>query len=313
MGRLGKVLIAIIVAALIVGGVAYYFLSRESLKGAVSVTGVELYVRPGDVSEANTPIEARISVDNSFPANVRIERGSLAISLSGLRLANVDIPAQEIRQGHISLAANVVIDNALIDDFWYRHLSQGEKSDVSIDGNITVNTPVGSVGLPIRFSTAVETKMFPVEQQLNREYDVGVLGKVVVRKAVVKLVNVTPYETRLRADITIENSLKAIPLYVNGIAFGVKTGGGTVLCVGEQESPKAIAPGETDTIAFSITIDNSKIPKLWVEHIRNREETKINVEIWLKVKVADKTVELFKENPLTISTELKTNIFKYKE
>jgi LEA14-like dessication related protein len=88
--------------------------------------------------------------------------------------------------------------------------------------------------------------------------------------------------------------------------------GGTNLCFGEQEKPKSIAPNEADTIVFDITVDNTKIPKLWVEHLRSEERTTINVKVWLKVDVAGRSIELFKEYPLTVSTELKTNIFKYK-
>jgi hypothetical protein len=31
--------------------------------------------------------------------------------------------------------------------------------------------------------------------------------------------------------------------------------------------------------------------------------------VWLKVDVAERSIELFKEYPLTVSTELKTNLF----
>jgi LEA14-like dessication related protein len=313
MSKHGKVLwVVIIVVAIIAGVVAYYFFFKGRFGGVVSVTGVELYVRPSDVSEAQTPIEVFINVENSFPVSVKVEGGSLAVILSGLRLADVSIPAQEVKQGRTTLVVNAILDNTLLDDFWYRHLSQGEKSNMSIEGSIRVGTPIGSLKLPVRFSSIIETKIFPIVQELNREYDVAILGKVVVRKAVIELVNVTPYETKLKASITIENDLKALPLYMSGVVFNIKTGGGNTLGFGEQETPKIIAPSEIDTIVFSVTIDNTKIPKLWVEHIRNMEKTIVNIEIWLKVKIAGKELELFKECPLTASTEIKTNIFKYK-
>jgi len=312
MSKHRKVLLVVIIIVIIAGVVAYYFFFRGRFGGVVSVTGVELYIRSGDVSEAQTPIEVCINVENSFPVSVRVEGGSLAVILSGLRLADVSIPAQEVKQGRTTLIVNAILDNTLLDDFWYRHLSQGEKSNMFIEGSIRVGTPIGSLELPVRFSNIIETKIFPIVQELNREYDVAILGKVVVRKAVIELVNVTPYETKLKALITIENDLKALPLHMSGVVFSIKTGGGNTLGFGEQETPKIIAPSEIDTIVFSVTIDNTKIPKLWVEHIRNMEKTIVNIEIWLKVKIAGKELELFKEHPLTVSTEIKTNIFKYK-
>jgi len=77
LGRAVKLLIVLVVLAVVIGGVAYYFLSRGGLSGVVNVTGVELWVDPEMVTESSTPIEAYISVDNSFPVSVKIESGVL--------------------------------------------------------------------------------------------------------------------------------------------------------------------------------------------------------------------------------------------
>jgi len=312
MGKLVKTLIIFVVIAIVAGAMVYYFFLSRGVRGVVSVAGVELWVDPSKVTEVATPVEVFINISNSFPVSVKIVGGSLKIVLSDLTMAVVDIPTQEVGQGAATLLVNAVLDNTLLDDFWYRHLSGGERSDMSIEGSVKVSTPVGVLEIPIRFSSAVETRIFPVEFELSREYDAGILGKVVIRKLAIELAEVTPSETRLKAYITIENNLKAIPLYINWIVFNVKTGGGLVLGSGEQEMPKMIAPGEVDTIVFSIVVDNSKIPKLWVEHLRNREKTTIHVEVWLKIKIDKMSIEVFREHPLTISTKFETNIFKYK-
>jgi len=312
VSRLVKTLVVLVIAAALVGGLTYYFLFKRGLRGALSVTGLELWVDPGAVTEASTPLEVHIGVNNSFPVSVKIGGGGLRIALCGLTLATVGIPAQEVKQGFTVLAANAVLDNTLLDEFWYCHLSSGEKSNVTVEGSIEVSTPVGPLRLPVKYLGVVETRVFPVERELNREYDAGVLGRVVLRKLAVELVEVTPSETRLRASITVENKLKAIPLYVNWIVFSVKTGGGLTLGTGEQETPKLIAPGEVDAVVFSIVIDNSKIPKLWVEHLKNKEKTSINIEVWLRINVAGRGIEVFREHPLVISTVLETSIFEYK-
>jgi LEA14-like dessication related protein len=312
LGRAVKLLIVLVVLAVVIGGVAYYFLSRGGLSGVVNVTGVELWVDPEMVTESSTPIEAYISVDNSFPVSVKIESGVLKIVLGGLVLVNVDIPSQEVKQGLSVLVVNAVLDNTLLDDFWYLHLSSGEKSDLSIEGDLRVSTPVGTLDIPVKYSSTIETRIFPVKQELNREYDAGPLGKVVVREVTIELAEVTPSETRLKTSLTIENKLKAISLYVNWIVFDVRTGGGLVLGSGELEAPKSIAPGKTDIVVFNMVLDNTKIPKLWVEHLRNKENTTIKICIWLRVTILGNSVEIFKENPLTLTTGFKTSIFKYK-
>lgn len=312
MSRAVKVLVALVVIIAVIGGVAYYFLSRGGLSGFVKVTGVELWVDPGRVTESSTPIEAHVSVDNGFPVSVKIDSGALKIVLGGLVLVDVNIPSQDVKQGSSVLVVNAVLDNTLLDDFWYRHLSSGERSDLSIEGSLRVSTPIGPLNIPAKYTSTVETRIFPVKQELNREYDAGPMGKIVVKEVTIEIAEVTPSETRLKASLTIENKLKTIPLYVNWVVFDARTGGGLVLGSGELEAPKLIAPGETDTVVFNIALDNAKIPKLWVEHLRNREETTIKIHIWLRVTILGTNVEIFKENPLTLTTEFKTSIFKYK-
>ena len=316
MGKLALTILIVVIVALVAGGIAYYLMQKGGIssitKGAVNITSIELYVNPEKVTEAQTPIEVHIGLRNSFPVNVKLGEGKLSLIVDDLKLVEINIPSQEIRKGSNTLVLNAIIDNTLIDEFWYNHLSRGEKSNITIQGYIAFKTPIGDIKLPVTHSRKLETSMFPVEKELNREYDLGPMGKVVIEKIRVDLVGVTPTKTDLKASITIRNELKTIPLYINGIVFRLKLGDGTILGTGQQEEAKAIAPGETDTITFNITLDNTKIPILWYKHIKNREHTKIIIEAWLKVKVAGKTIEIFKENPLTTTIEFKTNIFKYK-
>jgi LEA14-like dessication related protein len=273
---------------------------------------VELWVDPERVTESSTPIEVHVSMDNGFPVSVKIDSGALKIVLGGLVLVNVNIPSQEVKQGSSVLVVNAVLDNTLLDDFWCHHLSSGERSVLSIEGSLRVSTPIGPLDIPVKYSSTVETRIFPVKQELNREYDAGPIGKIVVKEVTIEIAEVTPSETRLKASLTIENKLKAIPLYINWVVFDARTGEGLVLGSGELEAPKLIAPGETDTVVFNIALDNTKIPKLWVEHLRNREETTIKIRVWLRVTILGTNVEIFKENPLTLTTDFKTSIFKYK-
>ena len=312
MRKIGIVLAVVLIIVIVAGGLIYFLSFKNRGSGVVNITSISLYVDPGQVTELETPIEVHVGVYNTFPVNVNIKEGKLSLTIAGLDLASIDIPGQEIRKGDNDIVLNTVIDNTLLDEFWYRHLSNGERSNMTLNGYIVFDTPVGGVKIPVRYSKVIQTHMFPVEKELNREYDLGVAGKIVVEKIEVTLANITPSETKLRASITIRNELKHIPLYVRGLVFRIKLPDDTILGSGEQQGTKSIAAGETDTIVFNIVLDNSKIPILWYKHIKNREDTKIIVETWLKVNVAGKNIELFRDNPLKTTIEFKTNIFKYK-
>lgn len=140
-----------------------------------------------------------------------------------------------------------------------------------------VSTPVGDIGTPLKCSTIVKTRMFPIEKDLNNEVDLSVLGKIIAKSIRVELVNVTRSEMRLKIELTVENRLKAILLYIKGVVFSIET---AAIQLGYWEQ-KAVT-GETDTLVFTATIDNSKTPKLWYNHIGNREKIDITIKVWFK-------------------------------
>ena len=279
--------------------------------GLVRVLSVELYAYPDRVTEAETQVDAVLAIRNDLPLGIRIGGGELRLVVDGLELARATIPAQTVGRGETSLLVSAVLNNSLIDELWYGHLSRGEKSRVKVEGVVNVDMLLGSVGIPVRWEAPVETRVFPVEVELNRELDLSVLGKVVVKSVRVELAGVTPSETKLRILVTVNNQLRGVPLYVSGLVYSVGTET-MVLGYGEQEYAKSIAPGETDVLPFTGVIDNSKIPRLWCEHVRNGGKTKLLIKVWLKAEIAGRRVELFRDHPLTVSTEVRTKVFKYK-
>ncbi len=323
MARTLVIVGVILIAVVVVGIAVYYFLAsgglskvrgvvEEKVRGNVKLTSIELYVDADKVSEAETPIEAHIGLYNSFPVEVELAGGSLDVYMDDLKVAKASIPSQKISKGSNTLIVNIVLDNTLMDEVWYRHLRNNEKSSLVVKGDIAFKTPIGDIKIPVSFTRNISTSIFPVEKEVNREVDLGLGGKVIVRKIRVELAGVTPSQTKLRAYVTVENKLKFIPLYVNGVVFSVKLSDGTIIAEGRQKQPVSIAPGEVDDVPFDIVLDNSKIPVAWYKHVKNHEETKVIVEVWLEVKVRGKTIELFKDNPLTIETTVKTSLFKYK-
>ena len=315
MSKLSLALVIVGIIVIAAGGLAYYSMFKgkaEVAKDTVNVVEVKLYVDTKKVTEVKTPIEIHVGINNEFPVNIKVKSGDLSLITNDLSLVKIIIPSQEIKRGYSVIVVNAVIDNMLMDEFWYRHLRQGEITNVKLQGTLILDTPIGGIEVPISYSKLLKTNMFPKKQTLNKEYDLGVVGKIIVKSIKMDLAGVTPSETEIKAYLTIENKLRNIPLYINGLVFRLKLPGEVILGSGEQEYRKLIAPGETDTIAFNIILDNSKIPTLWYRHVKNKETTNIIVEVWLKVKVAERTIELFKKHPLTITIQFRTNMFNYR-
>ncbi len=101
----------------------------------------------------------------------------------------------------------------------------------------------------------------------------------------VKVYNPNPFPIPLK-DVIMD-------IYMNGIKMG------------EGHAIKANIPANSEsTIVVAIYLDNSKIPKWWVSHIRNGEETTVNVKGDL---VFDLKLFEFKF-PIGFSRTIKTNI-----
>ncbi|ADM27534.1 hypothetical protein Igag_0704 [Ignisphaera aggregans DSM 17230] len=315
MGRRTVVIGIVAVVVLIAIGVSVYmffFRGGVGVKGFVNITSIELYVDCDRVSEDITPIEIYIDISNGFPIDVDVSGGRMDLYVNGLRTGDISIPSTKIGRGVNRLVIDFVLSNDLIDDVWYRHLKNNESSVAVLRGGIGFKTPIGDIEIPIDFGRNVSTHIFPIEEELDREVDLGVLGKIIIKSIRIELENISLTETGLRAHLAIENRLKAIPLYINWIAFRVKIND-IAIAEGRQETATSIAPGEIDSIPFTISLENTKIPLAWYKHIKNRERSDISIEIWLEINIAGKTIEILKENPLTIKTSLETNIFKYKE
>ncbi len=308
-----KSVVACILAILIVLGLLVaFFVLAGGFRAAINVSSIELYVDTSTVSEEETPLEIHISVQNSLPFDVSILGGNISAHFAGLRILSIKVPGNHTIRGFTTstIILDARLNNSLVDDWWYRHLSMEECSQLALAGFLEIGSPAGSIILPVNYGSTIETSIFPLEIELNRVYDLSLLGEIAVKSIRIELVNVTRSETTLKATITIRNEL-VVPLYVNGVVFTVKLSDNTVIGCGEQYVPAYIGSGGEGLLVFNFKLENNKLPHWWYLHVKNRERSTIRINTWLKLRIVGRTVELFRDSPLEVNMEIETSIFKY--
>ena len=272
--------------------------------GAIRVKEYKFHVDPREVTRDKTPVHVVLKLENTLP-DIQVG-GKMSIEVDGLPIASINIPKQLIRHGESSLELLVTIENTLLDELWYRHLSQGEKSQLRVKGYLEATR--AGIKIPIDYSDEIETSIFPYKKDLDETIDLGVLGKIVVQELRAKLGKITPEKTWIDASLRVKNELKT-PLVVKGITFAIRLADGTTIAEGSQASPVTIARGEEDDIPFHVVIDNTKLPTIWYQHLKNNEKTVLVVNIWLEAEVAGKKVELLKKHPIEAEIVIETDLF----
>ncbi len=275
--------------------------------GAVRIVEYSATVYPREVTEDETPIHLTLVVESELPVGTRVG-GELGLFFDGLKLASITIPEQSLDPGTNELEVTVILDNALLDEAWYRHLKNNEKSTLVIEGFIEATKH--RVKIPFKYTTRVSTSIFPYTVVVDKKYDLGALGTVTVEKAVVKLGEARLTETVFNVEVYVKNNLR-VPLVVKGIVFEAVLRDGTVIARGEQEEPQTIARGETGRLLFRVILDNGKIPLIWYKHLKNGEKTEVDLRIWLRGEVAGRQVELLEKNPVIVKIIVETSLFKH--
>ena len=131
MKELAKILIIVVMIIVAVGGSTYFYFRKGNMfSGTIALGSIDPYVCPEKVSEIETPLEVAISINNTYPISIRIKGGDLKFLADSLELASALIPNQTITQGPNILVANAILNNMLIDEFWYQHLSRAETSNI---------------------------------------------------------------------------------------------------------------------------------------------------------------------------------------
>lgn len=312
------VAVAIIIA--ILAGAAYWLLMKGgpgSLGGlvsnAVKVEGVELYA----VSSKSTPeltfIEAVIKYEVTAPNIVSLDvgGGELNITVNGVKLLTATIPPQKVSGGTHEFRVTGYLENEGISKWWVTHLRNGEETNVSVDGYVSIGLAGTYVHVPVHDSARIKTHIFPIHEKLNRELSLGPLGSVTIKEATITLTGINEEATNLKAVISVENDLK-IPLVLGDVAYSVTLPDGTKVAEGYVKGLTTIPPGSSRELTVPVKIDNDAIPKLWYFIVQGRGKANLTINVWFRLSYGSRTLDILKNHPIRIEVTVNAPIMKFK-
>jgi len=312
--------IALIITALVIGGaITYWVFMKGGLSGGeitsnvVKVEGIDLYAISSKSTPEVTFIEAIIKYRVTAPNVVSLDvgGGELNVTTNGVKLLTIMIPPQKVSGGTHEFRVTGYLNNDEISKWWVTHLKRGEETNVSVDGYVSIGLAGRYVHVPVHQATTVKTKIFPVQENLNKKLDLGMAGSITIRKATITLTEVSEKSTDLRAVIEVENDLK-IPLVLGNIAYSVTLPDGTEVAEGYIKGMTTIPAGSQGELTVPISIANDAIPKLWYFIVQGKGKTNLTVNVWFRISYGSKTLDILKNNPISVEVTVNAPIMKFK-
>ncbi len=312
MGAISKIAgVIILVLVSLIGYAGYIYVKTDG--EPVTIHGIKLIVDPGQVQRNQIPVEVQVYYENKAGLGLTVKGGNLTVNVNGIPLIHVTIPEERIESGNGTFALETILDNTLLGEAVARHLENGEKSKIIMEGSVSIALPlIGKpISLPVNLDFTAPSNIFPYTDTGEKILvDAGPLGRVYVT-------NVTIDFSRAEGDtlvfpvyITIVNELKN-PIIIPQVGYQAAMNE-TKLAEGETETRLELGPGETGVLEATVNLTQDSIEEFLYMHILNKESSTIQLDLWIKLEVPGTGVDIGKVYHITQEIKVETNIFEYK-
>jgi LEA14-like dessication related protein len=281
-GRLQIVAAAVLVLGGSVGG-AY----AVGLVGTPTVESVDN--RFTDISADTTTVETALTVTNPNPVGVHL--GGVGINytvfMNDVAMAEGSKQGIGIGRGNSTVNFTTEMDNSRIPAWWVSHIRNGERTQVTIDANIS-SSLLGGRSVSLSQNRTVETD---IVGQFNSDETrpVNTNNPVVTDPALYinetrgswDEDNVTATETPLDIEFDVFNP-KAYPYTVTEIGYTVRMND---LTVGNGSTAReyVIGPQQSETVGVDASIRNENLDQWWVSHLANNQVTDLYIDFYIVV------------------------------
>ncbi|AQL42512.1 hypothetical protein BV210_07215 [Halorientalis sp. IM1011] len=206
-------------------------------------------------------------------------------TINGITVAEGSTAVDSVEPGSDTLSLTSLKDNGAVPEWWARHLNDGERSRV-----VTTPTATADVGAT-KFDADLGTRESVFETDLlagmngDRNEEVQVQGRtaMVVTGVDSAWGRATPETAPIQTRTSVRNEL-ATPVTVESIHYSVATNGVTLADRSVQVG-EVIDPRSSDTVEARMVLDNSKMDRWWVRHVRNGERSTFDVDVEATVSV----------------------------
>lgn len=285
----------------------------------VGVVGAVVFDRPsivgvdndwGEVTENRTEIETRIAVDN--PGLLELADGvtnvEYTVSLNDVRIADDRVERVNVSGDRDVISATTWANNDRVPEWWASHINHNETTTVRVDP--TVTTAIAGLTFPADAQTRTRTVRTNMLEPLrtDRTRGINAFGRTVliVNETDAHWGHATVERTPLNASATITNPT-SVPIPVADIGYTIRMNG---VRVGHSTADQrtVIPPHSTRTVRTRAIIDNSKLDRWWVTHVRNDTTTRLSVDFYATIDYRG-TQRRIPLDPLTYRRTFETDFF----
>jgi LEA14-like dessication related protein len=206
-------------------------------------------------------------------------------AINGIQVAEGSTAVETLEPGSDTLSLTSLKDNGEVPRWWARHLNDDERSQV-----VTTPTATADVGAT-KFDADLGTRESTFRTDLlagmngDRNEDVEVQGRtaLVVTGVESEWGQASPDTAPIQTRTSVRNELSA-PVTVASIDYTV-TANGVTLADRSARVGQVIDPESSDTVRARLVLDNSKMDRWWVRHVRNGEQSTFDVDVEATVSV----------------------------
>jgi LEA14-like dessication related protein len=284
-GTVGKVA-AVVLAGLVVSAAGV---------GAALSTGVVSLEPPtvesvenewGEVTDERTGIDTHVAVNNPNGVGIPgVASVSYDVAMNDVTVASGSSGGLSLSPGTNEVTLQTHIDNEKIPAWWATHVNNGEQTTVSVQPSI--DAAFVSKSLPSQDRTFETDILSSFNSDESRSMEVGGRTLLTVEQTRASWGEATEEETPLRFSGTVSNPNDA-PIVFSKIGYAVTMNDVTV-AEGTTDEGVHIGAGATETIHVNSTFDNGKLDEWWVSHLRNDENTTLDVQMFAVVETDDGT------------------------
>ncbi len=210
-------------------------------------------------------------------------------TINGVPVASGETSVETVRAGTDTLLLTSEKDNSRVPAWWARHLNDGERSRVVTTPTATADVGVTKFDADLGTRESVFTTDLLAGMNGDRNERVRVQGRtaLVVTGVSSEWGQATPERAPIATEAAVRNEL-ASPVEVQTVHYTVTTNGVT-LADRSDTVGQVIGPGERDTVTTRLVLDNSRMDRWWVRHVRDGERSSFDVNVEVTVSVLGRT------------------------
>ncbi len=304
---LAKRLLKLVGVLFVVVAVLLAFGFATGTIGVPSVT-VEDPGEWGTTTDETTEIETTLTVENPNPLGVRISDGFSAqywVALNDVRLVEGQRESISIPKGSSTLTLTSTMDNDQIVPWWVEYVRADETIEMRASGAATVNVfGQRQVSFPEQDRTLLEDQRPVIEafsaavSTMEGNYTAGsgpATAGYEVRDTGAEWATVTEETSNMTLTMEVHNPGSIpVPLVPDGFRFNATandvplfTASGDALTPKSVDRDAMLAPGETRTVEYTVTMTNDNIDDWFRSHIANGEQSDLVIKPRLEFGVSE--------------------------